>query len=141
MTATKPQSFAMWALRAALAATFLSAVADRFGCWGPPGAAGVAWGDWAHFQSYSNTLNGWLPSALQAFVAYAATAAEVVLGIALVALPKQWWVAAFSAALLCTFAMSMTVALGPKASLDYSVWVAASAAFLLAMFLRQPRRA
>lgn len=32
-------------LRLALGATFLTAVADRFGLWGPAGAANVAWGD------------------------------------------------------------------------------------------------
>jgi hypothetical protein len=30
-------------LRLALGVTLLSAVADRFGIWGPPGAATVAW--------------------------------------------------------------------------------------------------
>ena len=37
--------FAATALRVALAAGFLSAVADRFGLWGMPGTPGVAWGD------------------------------------------------------------------------------------------------
>jgi hypothetical protein len=36
-------------LRLALGVTLLSAVADRFGIWGPPGAATVSWGDWTHF--------------------------------------------------------------------------------------------
>ncbi len=36
-------------LRWALAVTILSAVADRFGLWGPPGTANVSWGDWPHF--------------------------------------------------------------------------------------------
>ena len=35
--------------RFALGASFLSAVADRFGLWGPYGAKNVAWGDLAHF--------------------------------------------------------------------------------------------
>ncbi len=39
----------MWFLRIALAISFLSAVADRFGLWGSPGAANVAWGDWPTF--------------------------------------------------------------------------------------------
>jgi hypothetical protein len=36
---------ATWMVRLPLAFSFLSAVADRFGLWGPFGTAGVAWGD------------------------------------------------------------------------------------------------
>src|SRR5215469_6204298 len=36
-------------LRLALGVTLLSAVADRFGIWGPPGAGAVSWGDWTYF--------------------------------------------------------------------------------------------
>lgn len=42
----------VWFARIALAAAFLSAVADRFGLWGPPGATGVAWGDLKNFNDY-----------------------------------------------------------------------------------------
>jgi hypothetical protein len=35
---------AEWSLRVTIAAGFLSAVADRFGLWGPPGAANIDWG-------------------------------------------------------------------------------------------------
>lgn len=121
-----------WALRIALSAAFLSAVADRVGLWGPPGAPGVAWGDWDHFRKYSDQLNGWLPTGLQGAVAYAATAAEVLLAIALILLPRRAWVGALAGALLCAFALSMTFAIGPKAPIDYSVWTSAAAAFLLA---------
>ena len=53
--------FAAIALRVALAAGFLSAVADRFGLWGMPGTPGVAWGDWSHFLTYTGRLNGFFP--------------------------------------------------------------------------------
>ena len=36
--------------RFALGASFLSAVADRFGLWGPYGAKNVSWGNFAHFR-------------------------------------------------------------------------------------------
>jgi hypothetical protein len=42
--------------RFALGASFLSAVADRFGLWGPYGAKNVSWGNFAHFVEY--TLGG-----------------------------------------------------------------------------------
>ena len=132
MTSAKLHASARWAVRIALSAAFLSAVADRFGLWGAPGSPGIAWGDWEHFRRYSDTLNAWAPSGLQALLAYAATAAEILLAIALIALPKQAWVGLCAAALLCTFALSMTFAIGPKAPLDYSVWVSAAAALLLA---------
>src|SRR5262249_57164882 len=43
-------------LRLALAAGFLSAVADRFGLWGPPGTPGVAWGGFDPFLAYTGNL-------------------------------------------------------------------------------------
>ena len=42
----------------------------------------------------------------------------------------HWWAFA-AAALLLSFALAMTGALGVKAPTDYSVWTAAAAAFLL----------
>src|SRR5204863_8325968 len=44
----KPVDIATLLLRIAIALAFLSAVADRFGLWGPPGKQGVSWGDLAH---------------------------------------------------------------------------------------------
>src|SRR5437899_12739196 len=40
---------------ARLGASFLSAVADRFGLWGPHGAKNVSWGDFAHFVEYTRS--------------------------------------------------------------------------------------
>ena len=48
-------------VRYALAITFLSAVADRFGFWGAPGAENVAWGSWSNFLEYTALLNPWAP--------------------------------------------------------------------------------
>src|ERR1700741_4930809 len=42
--------------RFALGASFLSAVADRFGLWGPHGAKNVSWGDFAHFVEYTGAV-------------------------------------------------------------------------------------
>ena len=41
-------SLAVLLLRVALAFSFLSAVADRFGLWGQFGVAGMTWGDCFH---------------------------------------------------------------------------------------------
>ena len=39
--------------RLSLGFSFLSAVADRFGLWGPYGIPNVAWGDFGHFTAYT----------------------------------------------------------------------------------------
>lgn len=123
---------AIWLLRIALAAAFLSAVADRFGLWGAHGAHGVAWGDWAHFVAYTGKLLWFLPAASINPAAWAATIAEAGLGIALLTGLCSRIVALASAGLLASFALTMTVALGIKAPLDYSVFSAMAAALLLA---------
>ncbi len=62
--------------RFALGASFLSAVADRFGLWGPHGAKNVSWGDFAHFVEYTGAVMSLFPSSLTVSFAWAATAAE-----------------------------------------------------------------
>ena len=122
---------AVWLLRVALAFSFLSAVADRFGLWGPFGVAGVAWGDFERFTAYTARLLWFLPPSLVSPAAILATAAEVIVaGGLLVGWRLHWWAFA-AAALLLSFALAMTGALGVKAPTDYSVWTAAAAAFLL----------
>src|SRR5262249_57876202 len=54
------------AMRMALAAGFLSAVADRFGLWGPIGTPGVSWGGFAKFLDYTATILPFLPTTLVA---------------------------------------------------------------------------
>ena len=114
-----------------MAAGFLSAVADRFGVWGAPGQPRVAWGDWSHFVSYTGLLNWFVPGALVPIVAIVATVAEVALAILLLVGYRLRLVAYASAVLLFLFAAAMTVALGVKSPLDYSVFAAAAAALLL----------
>jgi len=120
------------ALRAALAVGFLSAVADRFGLWGRPGAPGVAWGDWPHFLVYTDKLNWFLPAALVSIAGAIATIAETVLAVLLLV---NWWpryTALATGAALLLFGLAMTFASGIKSPLDYSVYTAAAAAFYLA---------
>ena len=101
-------------LRLALGVTLLSAVADRFGIWGPPGAATVAWGDWTHFVAYTAKVNSFLPDAFAPVLAIAATAAEALLGINLILGILRRPVAFASAALFALFAGAMTLSLGIK---------------------------
>ena len=119
-------------VRIALAAGFLSAVADRFGLWGSANTPGVAWGGFASFQTYTGTLLWFLPTGLVPAAAWVATVAEVVLAVGLLVGVQLRWVALASGLLLSVFALTMTFALGPEPALSYSVWSAAAAAFLLA---------
>ncbi|TWU29908.1 hypothetical protein Pla144_06880 [Bythopirellula polymerisocia] len=121
----------MLAVRVALAAGFLSAVADRFGYWGPPGAEGIAWGNIENYESYVGLLNWFLPPALISPVGWMATIAEIVIACGFLFGWQLRWFALAAALLLTIFATAMCAALGPKPSLDYSVLSAASAAFLL----------
>ena len=126
-----PLRIALWLVRGALAASFLSAVADRFGYWGAPGDAGVVWGSVANYEAYVGTLNWFLPPTWIGPLGWAATIAEVVVAVGLLV---GWKLPAFAlgaALLLTTFAGTMLVALGPKPPLDYSVFTAVGAAFLL----------
>jgi uncharacterized membrane protein YphA (DoxX/SURF4 family) len=117
-------------LRLALGAAFLSAVADRFGLWGAYGEPGVAWGDFARFTAYTATLNWFAPAGLIPALAWAATIAEVALGLGLI-LGLYTRASALLSGLLLLFAAAMAMALGVKAPLNYSVLSAAAGALLL----------
>lgn len=118
-------------LRFAIAVAFLSAVFDRFGLWGAPNSTNVAWGDFAHFESYVAYLNPFLTPTLVSCVAWAVTLAEVVLAAMLIFGFFTKEAALASAALLLSFAVSMSFIMGIKVPLDYSVFTASAAAFLL----------
>jgi uncharacterized membrane protein YphA (DoxX/SURF4 family) len=120
-----------WCLRVTLSAAFLSAVADRFGLWGPPGAAHVSWGDFAHFIEYTGRVNSFVPRAFIPLLAWLATIAELLLGIWLLTGIALRWAAYLSSALLFAFAAAMTLSFSIKSPLDYSVFTAAAAALAL----------
>jgi uncharacterized membrane protein YphA (DoxX/SURF4 family) len=120
-------------LRLALGIGFISAVADRFGLWGPPGASSVAWGNMSSFLTYTGKLAPWCPPALLPTLAWSVTAAEIVLGMLLLTGVKGKLVALCTSLLAMTFAISMTVVLGPHSPLNYSVFVFAFAALLLGL--------
>jgi uncharacterized membrane protein YphA (DoxX/SURF4 family) len=119
-----PQLF----LRLAISVTMLSAIADRFGFWGD----NSAWGNWENFEKYTRQLTFFLPETLSTFSAYAATFLEILFPLMLILGFKTKIAAYGTGFLLLVFALSMSIALGIKAPLDYSVWVGSAAAFLLA---------
>ena len=121
-----------WAIlyaRIALGAAFLSGIADRFGLWGK----NVGYGDFAHFVQYTAKVNSFMPAFTIPLLAWAATVAELVLGIALISGVWLRWVALGSALLLVLFGTAMAISFGLKSPLDYSVFSASAAALLLAL--------
>jgi uncharacterized membrane protein YphA (DoxX/SURF4 family) len=119
-------------LRLSIAGGFLSAVADRFGVWGAPGTPNVAWGAWVPFVEYAANLNWFAPAPIVSFLAWAATFAETVLAVGLIVGWQLRWFALGSGLLLLSFALTMALALGIKAPLNYSVFAASAGAFFLA---------
>ena len=121
-----------WAIlyaRIALGTAFLSGIADRFGLWGKA----TGYGDFAHFVQYTAQVNSFMPAFTIPFLAWAATVAELVLGIALISGVWLRWVALGSALLLFLFGTAMAISFGLKSPLDYSVFSASAAAVLLAL--------
>ena len=120
---------AMLYARVALGTAFLSAVAGRFGLWDRT----LDWGHFERFMRRTAEINAFMPAFTIPFLAWAATAAEISFGIALIAGVQLRFVALGSAVLLGLFALAMTVSTGIKPPLDYSVFSASAAALLLAL--------
>lgn len=122
--------------RISLSAAFLSGIASRFGLY-PKGAG---YGNFANFMKYTAEVNSFMPAFTIPFLAWAATAAELFFGVALLLGIWPRWIALGSATLLAIFGVAMAISFGIKEPLDYSVF-SASAAALLLVFHTQPRSA
>lgn len=120
---------AVFVTRIALGAAFLSGIASRFGLWGND----AGYGDFAHFVQYTAEVNSFMPAFMIPFLAWAATVAELALGLALILGVRLRWAALGSALLLALFGIAMTISFGLKSPLDYSVFSASAAALLLAL--------
>jgi hypothetical protein len=123
-------------LRLFLSAAFLSAIADRFGLYGPHGTIGVSWGDWTHFLQFVGYLIKIAPHAYIPAIGVVETIVEITLGVALLLGIYPRIVAWASAALLASFAIAMSVALGIPTTLGYGVFTAIGAALLLGAVAR-----
>jgi hypothetical protein len=74
---------ARWFCGVGLGLGFLSAVADRFGLWGPFGQLNVGWGNFSRFLEYTHTLNWYLPAGMIPALGVIATGAESLFGLLL----------------------------------------------------------
>ncbi|HTA72917.1 MAG TPA: DoxX family protein [Gemmatimonadaceae bacterium] len=115
-------------VRIALGLAFLNGIAERFGWYGK----NVGYGNYENFVKYTGQVNAFMPAWSIPFLAGAATVAELVLGVLLIAGVWKRWVALGSAALLAIFGTAMAISFGPWSPLDYSVFSASAAALLLA---------
>ncbi len=125
-------------LRIALGIGFLSAVADRFGLWGPPGTPNVAWGNFDNFLAYTAKLNPWFPPSWIPTVGWIATICETTFGLGLIVGHRTRLAAVLSGFLALAFAISMVFCVGVHAPLNYSVFAVSAGAFLLAGAERYP---
>ena len=117
--------------RLALGAAFLSGIADRFGLYT---GRNVGYGNFAGFVDYTAKVNSFMPAVTIPFLAWAATAAELLLGIGLILGVWPRWVALGSAVLLALFGIAMAISFGIKSPMDYSVFSASAGAVLLAIY-------
>ncbi len=132
-------SFSSVFLRYALGLGFLSAVADRFGLWGPFGQPNVDWGNFSRFLEYTQSINNWYaPAGMIPALGIIATAAEILFGFLLVIGWHTRATAVLSGLLLVVFGVAMALGLGVKAPLNYAVFTGAGGAFLLANYERFP---
>jgi putative oxidoreductase len=117
--------------RLALGAAFLSGIADRFGWYT---GRNVGYGNFAGFVSYTAKVNSFMPAFSIPFLAWAATAAELSLGVLLILGVWPRWVALGSAVLLALFGIAMAISFGIKSPMDYSVFSASAGAVLLGLW-------
>jgi putative oxidoreductase len=129
MNSSQAKQSAVLYARAAMGIGFLSGVADRFGVWR---GRNVGYGNFDGFVRYTAKVNSFMPAASIPFLAWAATAAELVLGVLLLLGLWPRWTGLASALLLILFGTAMAISFGAKSPLDYSVFSASAAAVLLA---------
>ena len=127
-----PARLARWAViyaRLAIGGAFLSAVGARFGLWN-----GTL--DLEHFPRFiqlTAEVNSFMPAATIPFLAWAATIAELSLGLALIVGFHTRVVGFGAAILLALFASAMALSFGVKEPMDYSIFSASAGALLLAL--------
>jgi uncharacterized membrane protein YphA (DoxX/SURF4 family) len=125
-------------LRLALGLSFLSALGRPVRVVGGFRSAQRSWGTFARFVMYTGKLNWFLPVGLIPALAIIATCAEGFLGLCLVIGWHTRTAALLSGILLTLFGVTMAVALGVKAPLDFSVFSAAGGALLMATYTEFP---
>jgi len=118
-------------LRLALGLGFILPVMDRSGLFGPPGVAGVNWGDWSHFIDNTNKLMPFFGRPIANIMGILATLAEAIFGICLIAGFKIKQVALGAGLLTLLFGFCMAAFISIKTPFNYPVFVFTGGAFVL----------
>jgi putative oxidoreductase len=132
---SRTERYAVVFLRAMLGVAFLNGIASRFGLYGK----NVGYGNFANFVKYTAEVNSFMPASTIPFLAWAATAAELIFGLLLV---LGIWVRAAaygSALLLVMFGVAMAISFGIVSPLDYSVFSACAGALVVAVYEERKR--
>ena len=118
-------------LRCALGITFLVPVFDRLGILGQSGTGNVEWGNWQHFIDYTATLMPYLARPLANVMGTIATVSECIIAVCLIAGFKTKYAAIGSCLLTLTFILFMATSVGIQPPINYGVFTATAASFLL----------
>ena len=128
---SKLQDFFCFFLRIALAATLLFAVADRFGFLSTSSLSNLTWGNFQSFVSNVSKINFVFSANSLQIAGWVITILELILGVMLLLGIYHRFASFLTGILFLLFAIAMTVVFGIKFPLNYCVYVASAAAFLL----------
>jgi len=123
-------------LRWALGITFLVPVFDRLGILGQPGTGNIEWGNWENFINYTATLMPVFDRPLVNTLGGIATAAELLIGICLIAGFKTKYAAIGASLITLTFIVFMSLSVGIQKPVNYGVFTASAAGLLLSRMTR-----
>ncbi|NML68542.1 DoxX family protein [Chryseobacterium sp. RP-3-3] len=118
-------------LRYALGITFLTPVADRLGILGAPGTGNIEWGNWSNFIDYTTTLMPVFERSIVNVMGSIATIGELLVGICLIIGFKTKYAAIGASLITLTFIVFMTLSVGIQKPVNYGVFTASAAGFLL----------
>lgn len=118
-------------LRCALGITFLTPVFDRLGILGQPGTGNIEWGNWENFINYTTTLMPIFDRPVVNILGAIATISELLIGIFLIIGFKTKYAALGASLITLTFIVFMTLSVGIQKPINYGVFTASAAGFLL----------
>jgi putative oxidoreductase len=118
-------------LRCALGITFLVPVLDRLGILGQPGVGNIEWGNWENFINYTTTLMPIFDRPVVNILGGIATVSELLISIFLITGFKTKYAALGASLITLTFIIFMTLSVGIQKPINYGVFTASAAGFLL----------
>ena len=118
-------------LRWALGITFLTPVCDRLGILGQSGTGNIEWGNWGNFIDYTTTLMPIFNRPLVNIMGGVATVAELLISVFLIIGFKTRYAALGACMITLTFIVFMTLSVGVQKPINYGVFTASAAGFLL----------